>query len=101
MRNSYQDPHHILKNGDKMTLYQPAPGNWSGDKMTLHQPAPENWIEVRTFKSQGQGWNSTICKSPTIDNNKKVFKNLLQQLNLAEEAPVICIEAMKTNILIW
>ena len=31
----------------------------------------------------------TTCKSPTIHTFKKVFKNLQQELNLAEEEPVI------------
>ena len=47
---------HILKSGDQMTLYLRAPGNWCG---------------VMTFKSEGQGWYSTICRSPTIDTLKK------------------------------
>ena len=34
--------------------------------------ASGNWSEVRTFKSEGQGWNSTICKSPTIEPAEKV-----------------------------
>ena len=46
----------ILKRGNKMTLYLPATGNWS---------------EVMTCKSEGQGWNSTVCKSPTIDTLRK------------------------------
>ena len=32
---------------------------------------------------------------------EKVFKNLRQKLNLAEEAPVFGIEALNTNVLIW
>ena len=42
------------------------------------------------------------CKSPAIYRYlEKVFKNLRQKLNLAEEAPVLGIEALKTNVLIW
>ena len=32
---------------------------------------------------------------------EKVFKNLQKKLNLAEDAPPIGIEALKTNVLIW
>ena len=32
---------------------------------------------------------------------EKVFKNLQKELNLAENAPVIGFEALKTNVLIW
>ena len=32
---------------------------------------------------------------------ERVFKNLRKKLNLAEDAPVIGIEALKTNVLIW
>ena len=32
---------------------------------------------------------------------EKVFKNLRQKLNLAEEAPVFGVEALNTNVLIW
>ena len=52
-----------------------------------------------TFKSEGEGWNSTICKSPTTDTLRKSSRTC-GKLNLAEEAPVIGIEALKTNVLI-
>ena len=39
-----------------------------------------------------------MCRSPTIDTLKKVFKNLRQNLNIAEEAPIA---DLKTNVLIW
>ena len=32
---------------------------------------------------------------------EKVFQNLRKKLNIAEDAPVIGIEALKTNVLIW
>ena len=83
-----------------MTLYLPAPGNWSGVVNLQAQPAPGNWSEV-TFKSEGEGRNSTFCKSSDCRSLEKVFKNLRQKLNLAEEAPVIGIESLKTNVLIW
>ena len=46
---------------DKMTLNLPAPGNWGGEMNLQAQPAPANWSEVRTSKSEGQRWNSTMC----------------------------------------
>ena len=49
-------------------------------------------------QSKGQGWHSTKCTSPTIDTLEQVFKNLLQKLNLAEEAPTL---DLKANVLIW
>ena len=52
---------------NKMTLNRPAPGNWGGEMNLQAQPAPGHWSEVRTSKSEGRRWNSTICKSPTID----------------------------------
>ena len=62
---------HILKSGDKMTLNLRAPGNWCGVVNLQIQGTPGNWCEVMTVKSKGQGWNSTICKSQTIDTLKK------------------------------
>ena len=55
---------HILESGDKMTLYLRAQGNWCRVVNLQAQRASGNW-------SKGQGWNSTICKSPTIDTLKK------------------------------
>ena len=64
-------------------MFHRAPGNWcettktqqhflkSGDKMTLYLRAPGNWCEVMTANSKGQGWTSTMCKSPTIDTLQK------------------------------
>ena len=48
-----------------------TPGNWDGEKNLQAQPAPGNWSEVRTSKSAGPRWNSTICKSPTINTLRK------------------------------
>ena len=72
---------HILKS-DKMTLHLRVPGEWW---ILQAQRAPGNWCEVMTVKPKGQSWNSTSCRSPTLE---KVFKNLRQKLNLTEEAPV-------------
>ena len=44
-----------------------TPGNWDGEMNLQAQPAPGNWSEVRTSKSAGPRWNSTMCKSPTIN----------------------------------
>ena len=59
-----------------------------------------NWSEVRASKSEGHRWNSTICK---VSDKRylEVFKNLRKKLNFVEDAPVIGIEALKTNVLIW
>ena len=62
---------HVLKSGDKMTIRFGAPGNWCGVVDLQVQGAPGNWCENMTIKSKGQGWNSTICKSPNIDTLKK------------------------------
>ena len=85
-RKRNQDPKRILKRGNKMTLNLPAPGNQGGAVNLQAQPTPGNWSEVMTFKSQGEGWNSTICKSPTIDK--------------VESRTVIGTEALQTNVLI-
>ena len=61
----------ILKRGNKVTLNRPAPGNWGGVVNPQAQTAPGNWSEVMTSKSEGQGWNSRVCKSPTIDTLKE------------------------------
>ena len=63
-------PNSILKSGDKMTLDLRAPGNWCAVVNLQVQGAPGNWCEVMTVK-KGQSWNSTICKSPTIDTLRK------------------------------
>jgi len=83
-----------------MTLNLPAPGNWGGEMNIQAQPAPENWSETRTSKSEGQRWNSTICKSSTIDILRKSSRTC-GKLNFAEEAPVTGVEALKTNVLMW
>ena len=56
---------HILKSGNKMTIQFGAPGNWCGAVSLQVQGAPGNRCGVMTIKSKGQGWNSTICRSPT------------------------------------
>ena len=72
VRNNNQYPttetqQHILNSGDKMTLHLRGPGNRCGVVNLQAQQAPGNWCEVKIIKSKGQGWNSTTCKSPTID----------------------------------
>ena len=80
-----------------MTLNLLAARNWSGVVNLQAQPAPGSWSEVMKVKSEGQGGNSTTCKSPTIDTLEQVFKDLREKLNLADEAPVL---DLKTNVLI-
>ena len=70
-RNVNQNQQFILKRGSNMTLYLLAPGNWGGVVNLQAQSVRGNWTEVMTFKSEGQGWNSTICRSPTIDTSRK------------------------------
>ena len=78
-----------------MILNLPPPGNWSGEMSLRTQPAPGNWSEVKTSKWEGQSWSSTTCQSPIIDTSRKSSKNLRKNLNLAEDAPMICIAALK------
>ena len=75
---------HILKRSDKMTLYLRAPGNWCRMVNLQAQRAPGNWCEEMTMKSKGRRWNSTVCKSPTIDTLKKS-----QRLTLEHEAEIL------------
>ena len=84
-----------------MTLNLPAAGNGGAEMNLQAQPAPGNWSEVRTSKSEGQSFTSTICKSPTIDTLRKSSRTCGKKLNLIEEAPIIGIEALKTNVWTW
>ena len=45
-----QSQHCILKRGNKMTLYLPAPRNWCGVVNFQAQPAPRTWSEVMISK---------------------------------------------------
>ena len=81
-----------------MTLYLRVAGSWCGVGNLQAQRAPGNWCEVMTVKSKGQSWNFTMCKSPTIDTLKKVFKNLWQKLHIAEEAPVLRLEDQRNDL---
>ena len=69
--------------------------------MTQAKPAPGNRSEVRTSQSECQKRNSTTCRSPTIDTSRKSSRTFGKKLNLAEVAPVIGIESLKTNVLTW
>ena len=68
-----------------------------GNKVTQAKPAPGNRSEVRTSQSECQKRNSTTCRSPTIDTSRKSSRTFGKKLNLAEVAPVIGIEALKTT----
>ena len=59
--------------------------------------APGNWSEVRASKWEGQRWNSTLCRFPTI-RPRNILVNQRTKLNFAENAPPIGIE-LKTNVL--
>ena len=46
---------------------------------------------------KGQGWSTTICKSPTVDTSKKCSIPFERTL-ISEDAQVL---DLKTNVLIW
>ena len=78
-------------------------------KMTLNLPAAGNWRDESSISACGGG-DIQFGRSKLHFHNmqisdhryrEKVFKNLLKKLNLAGDAPVIGIEALKTNVLIW
>ena len=74
-RSSKHDQQRILKRGNKMTLNLPDTGKLGRSGLNLQaQPAPRKL--VRTSKSEGQRWNSTTSRSPTIDTLRNSFKNL-------------------------
>ena len=58
------------------------------------QPAPGNWSEVTKMEFH----NMQISDHGYLE---KVFKNFRKKLNLADDAPMFGIEALKTNVLIW
>ena len=81
---------HVLKSGDKMTLYLRAPGHWCGVVNLQAQQAPGNWSEVMRFNSEGQG--SEFRKMQQISDHRYlgiVFNKLRQTLHLEEGAPVL------------
>ena len=80
---------------------QSSSANWSGEMNFRAQSAPGNWSEVKTSKSRRS--KMELHNMQISDNRyfEKVFENLRQKLNLVEVAPVICIEALKTNVLMW
>ena len=84
-----------------MTLYLPAPGNWSGE-MNLQTHARARKLErgedIQFERSKLHFHNMQISDYRYLE---KVFKNLQKELTIAEDAPVIGIEALKTNALIW
>ena len=87
---------HILKSGDKMTLYLRAPRHWCGvvnlqvqlRKLERGDDIQIGRITLKFLKKQVSDYRYL----------EKVFKNLRQNLNLAEEAPVL---NLRTNVLIW
>ena len=98
LRNSNQDPTTYCQERPQDDT-QSSSHRKLGRNGESASPAPGNWREVRTSKSEGQGWNST-CRSP-IDTLSRCSRTCGKKLNLAEEAPVIGTEAVKTNVLIW
>ena len=57
--------------------------------------------EVRIINSEGWSGTSTTCRSSIIDTWRMSSSISKKQVNLAEDAPVIGIDALKTNVLIW
>ena len=64
------------------------------------QPAPGNWSEVRIFYSEKSKLHFHNMQISDHRYLERVSKNLRKKLHLAEDAPVIGIEALKTNVLI-
>ena len=58
----------------------------------------ERGEDIQIGRSETEFHNMQISDHRYLE---KVFKNLRKKLNLAEEAPVIGVEALKTNVLIW
>ena len=80
-----------------MTLNLLAPGNRGG--------VGESASSVSTRKlEQGEDIQIGSSTMELVSDHRyfeKVFKNMGKKLNLAEEAPVTGVEALKTNVLIW
>ena len=57
----------ILKSGNMMAIRFEAQGNLCGVVSVRDQKAQGNQCEVSITSLKGPGWNTTICKSPTID----------------------------------
>ena len=72
--------------------------------MTLHLPAPastrklERGDDIQIERTRLELHNMQISDHRYLE---KVFKKLRKKLKIAEEAPVLGIEALKTNDLIW
>ena len=65
------------------------------------QPAPGNWSERRDNQFRKTKFHFHYMQISDYRYLENVLKNLLSNLNLAEDAPPIGIEALKTNILNW
>ena len=85
MRNSSQDP----------TAYSQERQQDDTQSSSTRKLERGDDIQIGRRMSEFQIMQVSDCRSL-----EKVFKNLRQKLNLAEEAPVIGIEGMKTNVLI-
>ena len=57
------------KSGNKMTIRSEAQGNLCG--VVRVQEAQGNRCEVSITSLKGQGWNTTMCHSPTVDTLRK------------------------------
>ena len=99
-RNINQNPTMCSQESqNKMTLNLPAPGNWGREMNLQAQPAPGNWSGHRNRRVE-DGIPQYENLRPSI-YLEKVFKNFRKKLNLVEKSPIIYIEALKNNVLIW
>ena len=80
-----------------MTSYLRAPGNWCG---VVNLSSRSTRKLVRGDVNQIERTRLAFLKKQISDHRylEKVFQNLRQKLNLAEEAPIL---DLKTNALIW
>ena len=82
-----------------MTFHLPAPGNGGGELNLQTQPRKlERGEDIQLGRSKLSFHNMQISDHRHFE---KVFNSLRKKLNLAEDAPVIGVEALKTNVLIW
>ena len=89
-----------IKNWIRVMLH-PEAGNWRCGVVNLQaQPTLGNWSEVRSSTSESQKMEFHKMNISDHRDLEKVFNNMREKVNRAEEAPVIGTEALKTNVLI-
>ena len=86
----------ILKSGKKMIIRFETTGILC--EMVIVQEDKGNWCEVSITSLKGQGWNTTISQSPTIDTLTKYSRTFDSSwMHLSEDTQVFDFEA---NVLI-